>query len=176
MDHTAADRQAVAFLREFRGAIHYAINLEQVPAHQRDDLFQDVSHRILLLHRLGRIQLEHPGLLSMVITTARNICRSHRKREARHGGTDAAADAEMSLADDARDALAEVDRLDAHRRLHACVAMLPTLQRLVMRHTLQGWSHHEIAEAHDLTPGAVKVLAHRARVRLRHMLTNPRLN
>ncbi len=174
MDHAAADAQAVAFLREFRGAIHYAINLEAVPAHQRDDVWQEVSVRMVQLFRRGAISAAHPGRLSYVITLVRNLCRSHRQREARH--RDHADAAQLQLASHARDAFAQVERLQAHERLHACVALLPPLQRLVMRHVLQGWSHAEIGQEHHLSPGHVKLIAHRARVRLRHMLTNPRLN
>jgi DNA-directed RNA polymerase specialized sigma24 family protein len=46
----------------------------------------------------------------------------------------------------------------------------------VMRLVLKGWAHVEIAAELRLEANHVKQLAHRARVRLRQHLTNPRLN
>ena len=86
MEHTAADARAVAFIKRFRGPIHYAINLEGVPHHQRDDLFQDASVRILQLYREGRIIEDAPGCLSLVITAVRNLCRNHWRTDRKHRG------------------------------------------------------------------------------------------
>jgi RNA polymerase sigma factor (sigma-70 family) len=170
----SADACAVDFIRRFRNPIHYAINLEGVPAHQRDDVFQEMSERILKWHRDGRVLQEHAGLLSLVITTTRNICRNHYERDRRHRGHQDIA--EHPVAGHEADALEQLHRLQAHERLHACVEMLPPMQRIVMRCVLKGWSNADIALEHNVHPNHVKVIAHRARIRLRQMLTNPKLN
>lgn len=174
MERTAADARAVAFIKRFRGPIHYAINLEGVPQHQRDDLFQEASLRILQLYRAGRIVEDAPGCLSLVITAVRNLCRNHWHRDQKHRGH--VEMLEQTAAHDGLDQMEQLHRLQAHERLRACVEMLPILQRNVMRYTLKGLSNREIAEDLSIEPGHVKLLAHRARIKLRHLLTNPNLN
>lgn len=174
MDPATADERAVAFIKRFRAPIRYAINLEGVPQHQREDLFQEASVRILQLFRSGRINEAEPGCLSLVITTVRNLCRNHYKSDRRHRGHSEFED--RHAMDPGVDQAERIDRLQAHERLHACVELLPPLQRAVMRQVLKGWSHADIAEEQGIEVNHVKQLAHRARVRLRQLLTNPTLN
>lgn len=70
------------------------------------------------------------------------------------------------------DMFAEAARRERLRELLRALEDLPDKSRLaLLMHVLGGLSHEQVAEALELTPGAVAVRIHRARLRLRALLT-----
>ena len=162
------DAAALAFLRKYRGAIDFAINLEGVPAHQRDDVKQEVSIRII--ERLRKQPLADTGHLGFAITVARNTSRTFcdKQRKHREGVPSDEARAYDALPDE------QFDRLQARERMNACVSMLSGVSRFVMRKVLLGWTYKEIAEDMQVSHASIKTLVHRSKLRLRRLLLDPR--
>lgn len=170
-EFAAQDAQAVAFIKRYRNAMFYAINRICITEDQRRDVFQEACIRIVSAFRRGLEHEEH--LLSYAITVARNAAVDHARRlkpllvasglAENYEHTDPHLDPERQLM-----------RLEAHARLHACIECLTPAQRVVMRMVVKGHTLEEIALEHELTIPGVKILAHRARLRLRNMLTDLR--
>jgi RNA polymerase sigma-70 factor (ECF subfamily) len=60
---------------------------------------------------------------------------------------------------------------EQRRTIDAVIATLPRRQRLVIElRDVEGWSAHEAAQALGISPANQRVLLHRARVRVRHLL------
>lgn len=165
------DAQAVAFLKRYRGAMFYAIRRIIADQYTQDDVYQMASMRILAAFRQG---LKHQDyLLSFAITVARNAALDH-VRELQRDGRLVGISEGYEHADPALDPSRQLMRLQSHEQLHACVECLPAMQRAVMREVIKGITLKEVAEHYEMSQGAVKVIAHRARLRIREMLTDPR--
>lgn len=165
------DAQAVAFLKRYRRAMFYAIRRIINDEATQDDVFQVASIRILNAFRQGLKHQDH--LLSYAITVARNASVDY-VRDLQYKGSLVGISEGYDHADTALDPSRQLMRLQSHEQLHACVECLPAMQRAVMREVLKGISLKEVADHYELSHGAVKVIAHRARGRLRQLLTDPR--
>jgi len=174
VDNASADAFAVSFIRAYRRPIWYAINLEHVPFDERSDVYQEVCSRILDLSRRGTLRDGEPSTATFVIIMVRNLCRSYFSKVKRHRGGINLDD--VTLISDTQDPAQLTIRSDAHARLHTCIELLPPTQRLIMRAVITGTELKEIAKTQDMHVAHVKTLAHRARIRLRQLLTNPNLN
>ena len=167
----AQDAQAVAFLKRYRGAMFYAIRRIVKDPTTQDDVYQAASIRILGAFRQGLKHQDH--LLSYAITVARNASLDY-VRDLQAQGLLVGISEGYRHADPALDPSRQLMRLQSHEQLHACVECLPAMQRAVMREVLKGIALKEVAEHYEMSQGAVKVIAHRARLRIREMLTDPR--
>ncbi len=163
-----ADAAAVAFCKEYRPAIEWAINAACVPEHQRDDVRQEVACRIIMRFRkhgpLG------PGShASFAITVARHACLDFIRRSGRERpATDPAI--YDRVADDARLPDELMERADGHARLHLAIASLTPLKRYVVRQVLAGRSLVHLSNELGRSHGSLKVLHHRAVKELRKRL------
>lgn len=163
-----ADAAAVAFCKQYRPAIEWAINAACVPHRHRADVRQDVALRLLKRFRKHG-PLEEGSHASFAITVARHACLDHfrRNRQERPATDPAIYD---RVADDARLPDELVERADGHARLHLAIASLTPLRRYVVRQVLAGRSLVEVAAELERSHGSVKVLHHRAVTDLRKAL------
>lgn len=170
------DQAALDFLTRYDGAIKWCINAHSIPAHQRADVRQEVSLRIIQRFRKhGPLQPEPDGgqHLGYAVMVTRNCCiRAIRQRQAKPSAT-ISESADLRVASDERQPDAQLERRQAHERLHMAVASLPPLARAVMQQMLLGLSIKEVADHFEISPGNAKVIVHRARQLLRKRLVHP---
>lgn len=168
------DQAALDFLTRYDGAIKWCINRHSIPEHQRSDVRQEVSLRIIhRFRRYGPLQPEDGHHLGYAVMVTRNCCiRAIRQRQAKPGAT-IVEGADLRVPSDERGPDAQLERRQAHERLHMAVAALPPLARAVMRQMLLGWSIKEVAEHFEIPPGNAKVIVCRARQLLRKRLVHP---
>lgn len=164
-----ADEATVAFVKRYRSAIEWAINAACVPEHERADVRQDVSMRILQRFRKhGPLHEGNHG--AFAITVARNAAMSHfRARKVNRPSVEEPT-MDRWLTDDQLLPDELLDRKDGHERLHFAIASLTPLKRYVVRRVLEGASLVEVAEELERQHGTVKVLHHRAVQDLRRRL------
>jgi RNA polymerase sigma factor (sigma-70 family) len=158
------DKDAVAFLKRFRGAFDYAFQLEGIPFADRSDLFQDLSIRVLQRFRKGGVPTEHS--LSYAVTIALHVAINYRRVKRLPEGT---VDADRLVGYELPTDL-QVIRLEGHERLHACIAALSPVRRAVVKARLQGMLHREIGVNYNMSAQASKNLYLRAVEQLRTML------
>lgn len=159
------DQQAVEYLKQCDGAIRYCMQAHFVPDHARDDVHQTVRMRVLdRFRKLGPVT---GGTTTWIYMVTRRCCINYWRQHRR--APDPSDKLDLVTANDAP-ADEWLDRQNAHERLHLAVATLPPMSKEIMRRVLLGQSLVEIAHALDLSHGAVKVAAHRARLLLRKRL------
>ncbi|HQY04134.1 MAG TPA: sigma-70 family RNA polymerase sigma factor [Flavobacteriales bacterium] len=164
-----ADAAAVAFVKQYQDAIDWAINVTSVPQHERADVRQEVSLRIL--HRFRKHgPLYEGGHRSYAITVARHAALdSFRARKVNRPSAELPT-MEQWLTDDQLLPDELLQRKDGHERLHLAIASLTPLKRYVVRRVLEGASLVEVAKEMERQHGTVKVLHHRAVQDLRRRL------
>lgn len=160
------DEMAAAFLKRYRNAMWYGMNMQGVPEGEREDLWQDISMAVLRRYRRKPYTNE---TLTLAVHIARQASIEHMRVKARRPVGDLP-DVLVSNEEDVTDQLA---RMELHDRLHACIELLTPLQRRVIKGQLAGKTLIEMAKADRVGEEKVKGLAHRARVRLRQLLGNP---
>ncbi len=164
------DAAAVAFADQYAPAIKWALNQACIPAHERADVRQEVLLRLVQKFRRHGPPGEGSHL-SYVITIARNAALNHMRQRSAHLGRDLPEGVpearSVELPPDE-----ELIRTEGHERLRMAVAALTPLQRAVMEEALKGRSLHETADHYDWPYEQVRAVWHRARVRLRTMLTH----
>lgn len=123
-----------------------------------------VQHVFLRLCDQNPVELN--GRLSPWLYT---VCRNKIVDQLRRRGRQESLDAPQSQALVGRepDPAVAAERQDLGQWLRELVNALPASLREVVDLWLDGFSHHEIAEITDRTPGHVRVLVHRALTRLR---------
>lgn len=163
-----SDAEALAFLKRYHRAIRYGIHLEGVYGAAADDVYQEVSLHLVECFRRRPERPEHT--LSFAVQVGRNKAMDHRARSQRRATAPLPAEA----VDPTPNALDLITKLEAHQRLRACVELLSVMRREVMRRRLAGHTYAAIAYDLNLTVGGAKVLAHRATLDLRRMLTDTR--
>jgi RNA polymerase sigma-70 factor, ECF subfamily len=143
--------------------------------HAAEDLVQT-----LLLRMLPRtdalLRLEKPGpwlaraLFNLFVDQVRS--RGRTALDMTHGDSEAALQAEPADPADGPDALTA--RMLTREHLQWAVAQLPADQRaLVAWHDIEGYTLQELSESHGVPLGTLKSRLHRARARLRQILTEP---
>lgn len=161
------DEQATAFMDHHRGIIRWVIGTSGIPYDEREDMEQEVAIRILRRFRsLG--PLEPGGQKSYAGLVARNVCYDHLRRRMQRPHTTPVE--KVHLPDGGRDPEEELVRLQGHERLHMAIATLTPLQRHVVREVMAGRTMRAIADAIELSNGAVRLLHHRAIKQLRRRL------
>jgi RNA polymerase sigma-70 factor (ECF subfamily) len=133
-----------------------------------EDLLQDI---FLAAHRKLDSFRGDSALGTWLYRLATNLCLDHlRSRAARSSGVTDPLDDEIGLADAGSRGLAEraVTRMDLERAL----ARLPEGCRAAfVLHDIEGLEHREVAEALGIAEGTSKSQVHKARLRLRTLLS-----
>ena len=133
-----------------------------------EDLLQDI---FLAAHRKLDSFRGDSALGTWLYRLATNLCLDHlRSRAARSSGLTDPLDDEIGLADAGSRGLAErtVTRMDLERAL----ARLPEGCRAAfVLHDIEGLEHREVAEALGIAEGTSKSQVHKARLRLRTLLS-----
>lgn len=167
----SADEAALAFARQYAPAIKWALNQAAVPAADREDVRQEVLIR--LVNRFRRHgPLGEGSHLSYAITIARNAAHNHLQQRARQLGREVK-DGMPELLSKELAPDEQLVRTEGHERLRLAVAALTPLQRAVMEEALKGHSLQETADYYGWRYAQVRAVWHRARLRLRAMLTHP---
>lgn len=159
----------MAFAKQYRPAIEWAINAHCVPAHERDDVRQDVYLRILLRFRRHG-PLGEGSHASFAIAVARNAVATHFRAKKHNRPTAEEPALAHWLADGQPLPDELLARSDGHERLHLAIASLPPLKRHVVRRVLAGATLAEVASELGREYIATKVLHHRAVQDLRKAL------
>lgn len=159
----AIDAQAMAWLKRFKRAVYYGFNLVCLPEQLRADAWQETCMR--MVQRFRRHGEPYGTGLAMAVQVGRNVAIDTLRSQGRRH-----AELPESLAAEAPDIHEALDRVQAHERLHAAIEMLTPLQRAVMRRVVRGASLADVATEYEMTPGAAKAIAHRARASLRLIL------
>lgn len=142
-----------------------------------EDLVQALLVKLIPLEpRLAEVDILWPWLARALYNQYLNEAR-RRRREAAHllPPTD---DPDLQLerlADELIEAPEEgAERLLSQRRLSAAWQLLPPDQRAVLAwHDVEGYRLDELAALHGLPLGTLKSRLHRARARMRQLLTEP---
>lgn len=135
-----------------------------------DDLLQDIflsAHRKLVLYK------GESSIGTWLFRMATNLCLDHlRSRGTRYANLTESMDDEPSAGSTGSGAvLGVVDRMDLERAL----ASLPQGCRMVfVLHDVEGLEHREVGEVLGISDGTSKSQLHKARMRLRQMLTPKR--
>lgn len=153
----------MAWLKRFRRAIYYGFNLVCLPEHLRADAWQETSMR--MVQRFRRRGEPYGTGLAMAVQVGKNVAIDMIRSQGRRH-----AELPEGLPAETTDIHEELDRVQAHERLHAAIEMLTPLQRAVMRRVVRGVALSDVAAEYELNPGAAKAIAHRARARLRIIL------
>lgn len=136
-----------------------------------EDLLQEI---FLAAHRKLQTFRGEAALGTWLYRLATNLCLDHlRSRTGRAGLLTDALDDEPGLFDASTSALAEraVTKMDLERAL----AQLPDGCRAAfVLHDVQGLEHREVAEALGIAEGTSKSQVHKARLKLRALLTEER--
>jgi RNA polymerase sigma-70 factor (ECF subfamily) len=133
-----------------------------------EDLLQEI---FLTAHRKLDSFRGESSLGTWLYRLATNQCLDYlRSRAARNGQVTAALEADPGLADESSRALA--DRTVTHMDLERAVARLPEGCRMAfVLHDIEGLEHREVAEKLGIAEGTSKSQVHKARLRLRALLT-----
>jgi len=132
-----------------------------------EDVVQEVFVQLV---RRGRPFSGRSRFSTWLYGIALNVCRSHLRRERRHGLTAAAGDPERTLAllpDTELDPFESLERHEREALLRRAVEQLTPVHRTVLR--LRDWeemSYDEIARALDVPIGTVRSRLHNARASL----------
>lgn len=133
-----------------------------------EDLLQDI---FLAAHRKLDSFRGESALGTWLYRLATNLCLDHlRSRSARASGVTDPLDEEIGMADAASRGLADraVTRMDLERAL----ARLPAGCRAAfVLHDIEGLEHREVADALGIAEGTSKSQVHKARLRLRALLS-----
>lgn len=158
-----ADAEAIAFVRQYRPAIDWAINSLFVPERDRNDILQEMVIRMLLCFR-KRGPLGEGSHLSFAITVAKRVALDHLQgyRRSLRRSTAIPPDLEARLADTSAGPEDLLVRKEGHQRLHLAIASLSPLKRHVVRRVMAGASMVEVAAEMGREHNSVKVIHHRA--------------
>jgi len=149
------DRQAFGRLYQLYGRMVHGVLLARAPAHEVDDLVQEVF--LKALRQLGTLRDAHAfgGWIAMIARHAA-IDRARRRPE---------------LVELSEDLAAPESREDEAGRVLQLIRHLPEAYReTLMLRLVEGMSGPEIAERTGMTPGSVRVNLHRGITMLRERL------
>lgn len=143
-----------------RRLTHYAIRIASDEEAARDA----VQHAFLKLCDQSQDEL-NGRLLPWLYTVCRNKVVDQLRLDGRHESLDDPQS--QGIVGREPDPALESEQQDLSKWLRELVEALPTSLREVVDLWLDGFTHAEIAEITDRTPGHVRVLVHRALTRLR---------
>jgi len=134
---------------------------------EAEDLLQDI---FLTAHRKLGLYRGQSSLGTWLFRLATNQCLDHlRSRSARFAAmTDELADEPSPRGTSAGAILGVLDRLDLEKAL---AALPPGCRVVFVLHDVEGCGHREIGELLGISDGTSKSQLHKARMRLRAMLT-----
>ena len=128
-----------------------------------EDLMHDVFVQALMT-----LSDDHPNFRAWLYKVAHNLCRNMlRSREYRHSNLihESAGD------DNACDVLDDMLKTERKRQLYLCINRLPALQKeIIFMEYFTDMDCSEIASALDMSQSNVRVVAHRARKKLKLLL------
>lgn len=138
-------------------------------ASDAEDLLQDIF--LLAYRKMGSFRGDS-SLGTWLYRLAMNHCLDVlRSRQARMGQQTDSLDDESAHVPAARPALGAVSRIDLERAIgllpHACRAAF-------LLHDVEGFGHHEVGTILGISEGTSKSQVHKARLRIRSYLTQPR--
>jgi RNA polymerase sigma-70 factor, ECF subfamily len=140
-------------------------------AQEAEDLLQDVF--LLAYRKLGSFRGES-SLGTWLYRLTMNHCLDVlRSRQTRMGQQTDSLDEEGMAEPPAASALGAVSRIDLERAIgrlpHACRAAF-------LLHDVEGFGHQEVGTILGISEGTSKSQVHKARLRIREYLTQPRVN
>lgn len=134
-----------------------------------EDLLQDVF--LLAYRKLGSFRGES-SLGTWLYRLAMNHCLDVlRSRQARMGQQTDSLDAETAFEPAAAPSFGAVNRLDLER---AIGQLPPACRAAFLLHDVEGFGHHEVGAILGISEGTSKSQVHKARLRIRSYLTQPR--
>jgi RNA polymerase sigma-70 factor (ECF subfamily) len=138
-------------------------------ANDADDLLQDIF--LLAYRKLGSFRGDS-SLGTWLYRLAMNHCLDVlRSRQARMGQQTDSLDEDGAAVPTAAPTLGAVSRIDLERAIaqlpHACRAAF-------LLHDVEGFGHHEVGAILGISEGTSKSQVHKARLRIRAYLTQPR--
>jgi RNA polymerase sigma-70 factor (ECF subfamily) len=138
-------------------------------ANDAEDLLQDIF--LLAYRKLGSFRGES-SLGTWLYRLAMNHCLDVlRSRQSRMGQQTDSLDEDGAMEPTAAPALGAVSRIDLDRAIsrlpHACRAAF-------LLHDVEGFGHHEVGAILGISEGTSKSQVHKARLRIRAYLTQPR--
>ncbi len=141
-----------------------------------EDLVQNLLIKLIpQLQKLEQVDILGPWLARALY----NLFVDDARRRAREVSAIGMGTSDVAILDQLIDESSEspeqgAERLLSQRRLAAAWQRLPAEQRAVIAwHDIEGYSLDELAAAHDLPLGTIKSRLHRARARMRRLLTEP---
>jgi RNA polymerase sigma-70 factor (ECF subfamily) len=139
-------------------------------ANDADDLLQEIF--LLAYRKMGSFRGES-SLGTWLYRLAMNHCLDVlRSRQARMGHQTDSLDEDGAAEPTAAPALGAVSRIDLDRAIgrlpHACRAAF-------LLHDVEGFGHHEVGAILGISEGTSKSQVHKARLRIRAYLTQPRV-
>jgi RNA polymerase sigma-70 factor (ECF subfamily) len=140
-----------------------------------EECFQETFLAALKLSRRETVECWPAVLCSLATASAMDRLRKrYRRRDHWQNGSDGSAD--HRLAEEASTDAGPMERAVAaelSERLREALAQLPEKQAEVFYlHALCGLSHREVGQRMDMTENAVGVTVHRARQRLRELISD----
>jgi RNA polymerase sigma-70 factor (ECF subfamily) len=139
-------------------------------ANDAEDLLQDIF--LLAYRKVGSFRGES-SLGTWLYRLAMNHCLDVlRSRQSRMGQQTDSLDEEAAPVPTAAPALGAVSRIDLER----AIGRLPQACRAAfLLHDVEGFGHHEVGAILGISEGTSKSQAHKARLRIRTYLTQPRV-
>jgi RNA polymerase sigma-70 factor (ECF subfamily) len=140
-------------------------------ANDADDLLQDVF--LLAYRKIGSFRGES-SLGTWLYRLAMNHCLDVlRSRQARMGHQTDSLDEDAAPVPSSAPALGAVNRIDLER----AIGQLPRACRAAfLLHDVEGFGHQEVGAILGISEGTSKSQVHKARLRIRAYLTQPRVN
>ena len=145
-----------------------ALRFASSPA-EAEDLTQDIF--LKLFRNLDRYRGDVP-LVAWALRLSRNLCIDHYRSQRARREKEFVSDEVLEQVSGSEDPGARSQALEDRRLIYAALAEMPEGQaEVVVLCDLQGFTYEEIAAFYEVPVGTIKSRLHRARARLREILT-----